>query len=960
MKRIIFALLSASLILLSCNKYETVKGDPLETKIYTLDNGLKVFMSVNKEQPRIQTYIAVRVGSKNDPSETTGLAHYLEHLMFKGSEQFGTSDYAAEKPLLDEIEQLFEEYRTLTDPAEREAFYHKIDSVSYEASKLAIPNEYDKLMSMIGADGTNAFTSDDETVYTEDIPSNQIDNWARIQADRFRHSVIRGFHTELETVYEEKNMSLTQDSRKIWEVVPQLLYPNHPYGQQTTLGTQEHLKNPSITNIKKFQSTYYVPNNIAICVSGDFDPDYMVKTIKKYFGDWEPVAPVPQIQCEPEEPINSPRERDVYGPEAERIAIAWRLPGAPDLKNSAIAEIAGSILYNGQAGLIDLDINQQQKALGAYAGPEIQPDYGAFVLLGNPKQGQTLEELRDLLLAEVAKLSSGDFDESLISATVNNIRLAKMRQLESNSARAMMYVDAFISGIPWKDASRELDRYSEVTKEDVVAWAQEFLGPESYAAVYKRKGEDTTIQKIVAPKITPIATNRDKQSEFLSEIQNTPVKPIEPVFVDFSKDMSRFSLADGVDVLYKENELNDIFRLSFVYNLGTEDDPALGFAMDYLSYLGTPTMSQAEIASKMYGLACDFRLNAGAHQTTINISGLGENMAEALTIVRDLTANAIPDEDILENLKSDELKARADNKLSQRGCFSALRAYAAYGPEYIKRTHLSNDGVKSITSEQLLSKVKDLVACGCEVLYYGPFTEAQVKAAVPFEGAREALPERFSVKQQTPQSQVVIAPFKANNVYYDQYSNRGEKYDPASEPVRTLFNEYFGGGMNTIVFQEMREARGLAYSATAYLRNPSSAEDTFSFDAFIATQNDKLPKAVEAFDEIINNMPESEAAFAIAKDAIDSRYRTQRTIGEDVLWAYRKCRRMGIPEPLDKAVFEALPSLTLADVKAAQEQWIKDRTYTYAILGDPSDVDMAFLKTLGPVRIITLEDIFGY
>ena len=267
MKKLLYLVAAAAMLVsaMSCSGIKTVKGDPQNTKIYTLDNGMKVFMSVNKEQPRIQTYIAVKVGSKNDPSETTGLAHYFEHLMFKGTEQFGTSDYEAEKPMLDQIEQLFEVYRKTTDEAERKAIYHQIDSISYEASKLAIPNEYDKLMAMIGADGTNAWTSSDETVYTEDIPSNQIDNWARIQADRFRNNVIRGFHTELETIYEEKNMSLTQDSRKVWESLDQALFPNHPYGQQTTLGSQEHLKNPSITNVKKYHDTYYVPNNIPIC-----------------------------------------------------------------------------------------------------------------------------------------------------------------------------------------------------------------------------------------------------------------------------------------------------------------------------------------------------------------------------------------------------------------------------------------------------------------------------------------------------------------------------------------------------------------------------------------------------------------------------------------------------------------------------------------------------------------------
>ena len=960
MRRLIIAAMAVSMLALSCCKYETVPNDPLGTKIYTLDNGMKIFMSVNKEQPRIQTYIAVRVGSKNDPSETTGLAHYFEHLMFKGSEHFGTMDYAAEKPLLDEIEALFEVYRKTTDPAEREAIYHRIDSVSYEASKIAIPNEYDKLMSMIGADGTNAFTGSDQTVYVEDIPSNQIDNWAKIQADRFRYGVIRGFHTELETIYEEKNMSLTQDSRKLWEAIDQALYPNHPYGKQTTLGSQEHLKNPSITNVKKYHDTYYVPNNIAVCVSGDFNPDEMVAAIKKYFGDWKPNPDIPALQFEPEQPITSPIEKEVFGKEAETIAMAWRLPGAPDLKNAAIGEIASSILYNGQAGLIDLDVNQQQKALMMYAGASVQPDYGQFIMMARPKQGQTLDELRELALTEVAKLAAGEFDESLIKATINNIKLSKMRQLEDNSSRAMAYVDAFIDGIAWKDAAKEIERYETVTKDDVVAWAKEFIGDNNYAVVYKRQGVDPNEQKIAAPKITPIVTNRNAQSDFLKEIKETAVKPIEPVFVDFSKDMSRFQLAEGVDVLYKKNDINDVFTLEFIYNTGTEDNPAIGLASDYLQYLGTADKSAEEIAARMYELACSFYFRAGANQSTIGLTGLSENMSEALAIVRELIDGAVGNDAILANLKADEFKSRANAKTNQRSCYSALSNYATYGPEFIKKTRLSNEAVAAITSDDLLKLVRDVVANGCEVIYYGPMSEAQVKAAVPFEGSYKQLPERYPEMLQTPAPSVILAQYDAKQIYYTQYSNRGEKYDIASEPVRSLYNEYFGGGMNSIVFQEMREARGLAYSANARLRNPYSADGTFTFSAFIATQNDKMRQAIEAFDDIINNMPESDAAFAIAKDAIDSRIRTQRTTGAGVLRAYRSCRRMGIEEPTDKAVFEALPNLTLEDVKAAQEQWVKGRVYTYAILGDIKDLDVNYLKTLGPVKTVSLEDIFGY
>ena len=293
MKKICFLLFYLFIFLpLVAREYVTVPGDMMQTRIYTLDNGLKVYLSVNNEKPRIQTYIAVRTGSKNDPAETTGLAHYLEHLMFKGTKQFGTNNAEAEAPLLAEIELRYEAYRRLTDPEARRQAYHEIDSVSQLAAKYFIPNEYDKLMAAIGAEGTNAYTSNDVTCYTEDIPSNEIENWAKIQSDRFQNMVIRGFHTELEAVYEEYNIGLSSDGRKLYATAYKMLWPNHPYGLQTTIGTQEHLKNPSITNIKNYFNKWYRPNNVAICMAGDLDPDKTIAIIEKYFSSWEPGADV--------------------------------------------------------------------------------------------------------------------------------------------------------------------------------------------------------------------------------------------------------------------------------------------------------------------------------------------------------------------------------------------------------------------------------------------------------------------------------------------------------------------------------------------------------------------------------------------------------------------------------------------------------------------------------------------
>lgn len=966
MKKILtLMMVVAAMLFAACGSkyaYESVKGDPTQTRIYTLDNGLKVYMSVSKEEPRIQTYIAVRVGGKNDPSETTGLAHYFEHLMFKGTEQFGTQDYAAEKPMLDEIEQLFEVYRKTEDEAERKAIYKRIDSISYEASKLAIPNEYDKLMATIGAQGTNAYTGYDMTVYVENIPSNQVENWLKIEADRFKNVVIRGFHTELETIYEEKNMSLTQDGRKVYEAMNRALFPNHPYGKQTVLGTQEHLKNPSITNVKNYHDQYYVPNNMAICLSGDFDPEQMISLIDQYFGDMQPNPEIPVLEFEPEQPITEPIVEEVWGLDAANVAIGWRLGGAAS-EDADLANIVGSILYNGQAGLIDLDINQQQKTLSAYGYPSLSADYGYMQLAGRPKQGQSLEEVRDLLLGEVAKLRAGEFDEALIAAAVNNYKLEAMQYLDSNDGRADMYVQSFINRTEWKDEVEVFDRLSKITKEDVVRFANEKLGEQNYAIIYKRQGKDPNEQKIAKPEITPIVTNRDAQSDFFKAVAASEVKPIEPRFVDFEKDMDRFEAQSGIEVLYKQNTTTDYFSLEYMFDLGTLNDPALGLAFDYAEYLGTLAKSAEQIQSELYGLACGFNLRASTSRCRITISGLGENMNKAMDIVEDLVANAVADEAILANVKQDMLKSRANAKLNQSSNFSALQSYVIYGEEGMN-ARLSNEELMALTSEELLAKVRDLLTKQHTVVYYGPATKDELLASlnehhnVPDE--LQPLEIKRLANVPTPENKVFIAEYDANQIYYIQYSNRGEKFDVANDANLDLYNEYFGGGMSSIVFQEMREARGLAYSARAYMSTPTYADGTYSFTAYIATQNDKMKQAIEAFDEIINTMPESEAAFNVAKESYINQVRTLRYTKASVLYAFINARDMGLDYDRARDVFEKVQTMTLDDVKAVQQQWVKDRNYYYLILGDSKNLDLNYLRTLGPITFLSQEQIFGY
>ena len=944
-------------------KYETVKGDPTETRIYTLDNGLKVYMSVNTEEPRIQTYIAVRTGSKNDPAETTGLAHYLEHIMFKGTEHFGTTDYEAEKVFLDDIEARYENYRTLTDPEQRRAAYHGIDSVSQLAAQYFIPNEYDKLMSTIGAEGTNAYTSDDVTCYVEDIPSNEIENWAKIQSDRFQHMVIRGFHTELEAVYEEYNIGIAQDQRKVWAALAAMLYPEHPYGTQTTIGTQQHLQNPSITNIKNYFNKWYRPNNVAICMAGDFDPDKTIAIIDKYFGNWQPGDDVKQPVFPAMKPIESPRDTTVYGLEAEMVWLGWRFERAGSLQADTL-DLVSEILSNGTAGLIDLDINNQMKMLGAWAGNESLYDYSSFYMGGSPKEGQTLEEAKDLLLAEIDKLKNGDFSDDLLPSVINNYKLRYYTMMERNAARANQYVEAFITEKPWEQQVGYIDRISNITKEQIVEFANKHF-KDNYIVVYKRYGEDKNLKKIDKPQITPIPANRDYVSDFVTEIQNSEVPAIEPRFIDFRKDLKYGETEAGLPYVYVNNKENGRFILNFLYDFGDEADPRYDYADMLLDYLGTDDMTNEEIKQQFYKLACDFSIRVSGRQMNVILSGLSENMGEALALAEHVMQNAQPDADIYEMAIQMLEKMLSDAKLGQRQNFNALVQYGVYGPYNSVRNIISPDALREMCPMDLLDLLKNLKNYKHTILYYGPMSEKEMAEVITANHMtnNELLdtPEGKHYEiQATPENEVLIAPYNAKNIYMRMIHSENRAWNPDEAAVIALFNEYYGGGMNTIVFQEMREARGLAYNAYAAYVEPSYLDQPEYFFTHIITQNDKMMDAVNHFNEILDEMPESEQAFAIAKEALIKRLASQRTTKFALINNYLYAKRLGIDYDINEKIYEKVPNLTLQDIVKFEKENIANKPYRYVILGDENELDMEAIGKMGAIKKLSTEEIFGY
>ncbi len=941
---------------------ETYHNDPMNVIHYTLDNGLQVFMSVNKDVPRIQTYIAVRVGSKNDPAESTGLSHYLEHLMFKGTNHFGTLDWAKEQEQLKRIEALYEVYNHTTDPEKRKAIYHQIDSVSYEASKYAIPNEYDKMMSMIGAQGTNAFTSNDMTVYQEDIPSNEVERWLMIEGERFANPVFRLFHTELEAVYEEKNMNMANDSRTAYEKMNEALFPNHPYGTQTTIGTIEHLKNPSLTNINKHFYTYYVPNNYCIAMAGDFDPDQVIKLIDKYFGKIQPRY-IPDFTYVKEKPIRQVKVVDVYGLEPENVQIGFRIDAGTGSRDVLLAEMADAVLMNGSCGIIDENINQKQLAQYASTGVSDLNDYSYFRLTGKPKQGQTLEQLKDLLLEQIEILKSGNWDADLLTAAINNRKLSDMTSLESNSNRAMAMAFAYLSHQSWQDVINETENMSYVTKEDVIDFANRIFKKNNYVVVYKHQGEQRNVQKVDKPEITPVVMNRDVESAFLKEVKNMNVKPIEPVFVDFNKDMQK-GKANGNEILYVQNTENGRFQLVYRYNYGSFYDKNAGITNSFLDQLESENRTLSQINREMYDLACDYSIGFGSKYATVRISGLSENMTKAMAIVEDILNNPKISEESVTNAISDVLQSRNDAKSRQNQIFQKMLSYASYGKDNIRKYFVTNEEVQKIKAQDVINQIKTMTSQPQRILYYGDLSLNDLQKVITEK--HSVHPAKKPVKMGADYDRLATRENKVYFAHYDAKQSMCRQLTtsiPANWSLSSqieMYNEYFGGSMNSIVFQEIREKRSLAYSAAAYYVEPSEKGKLNYNLTHIGTQNDKLMDALEAFTDLLDNMPVSELNFDLAKTSLISQYRTNRTRKMNIINYYLTCEEMGLKTPMDKTNYNLIQKMTLDDVTNFNKTYIKGQKRVVVVLGNKDEVDLKGLEKYGKVTTLSLEEIFGY
>ena len=950
---------------LDLNRYQRVheanaSNDPMNVEIYELDNGLTVYLSPNHEESRFYAEIITRAGSKHDPSTNTGLAHYLEHLLFKGTTHFGTIDYEKEKPLLDRITELYEQRSQETNSSKRDAIYAEINEIAKKAAAFAVPNELDRMYGDMGGQAINAHTWHEETVYKVDLPANRLKQWAAIESERFENPVFRLFHTELETVYEEKNRSIDNKVRLIHREVNALLYKNHPYGQQRTLGSVEHLKNPSINAIEEYFKTYYVPENMAICISGDIDPKETIRIIERQFSRWESGEKELKIPMWTEKSLSGREFVQMKYQGEEQVLLAFRTVPRKHEDWPAL-RLLDMVLDNSVAGLINLNLVEAQAVRSAGSFPQNLNDYGAQYLQGIPKDGQTLQEVEDLLLAQVDLIKKGNFADWILPAVINDFKKRRKQDLENNQKRVEFMRDAFLAEREWEDVVNEIDLLEQVTKAEVVRVANQYFGPNFVSG--HRIDAQHDLPSIDKPKIDPLDIDPSKQSAFMKKISEMPFDPFEPRYIEEGTTFEKRELQSGLTLYHAPNPINDLGAIEIRFHKGYRLDKNLPYAKRMIDRSGVGDLGSGQLKVEWYKMGIDFGMNVGERHSSVAVAGLDENLPDALSLGRKLLASPAIEQDTLDELIKIILAEREDEPKSPQVLAHALAHFHRYGDRSRYRDRLSNADLNASTVEKLSASLSELLATEQSVLYVGPRSVDEVADLLKKEygEATELSPSTSHepLRSATPEKTRILFLQKEMAQALVRMEFAAGTYEESSRPASQLFNEYFGGGMAGLVFQELREARALAYSAFGHYFPASRPEDENIVVGFIGCQADKTIEAVKAFLGLMEDMPLEQNRFDNARQALESTYRTANIAFRSVPGIVIDWENLGLDKDPRQDRFPIIKDATIDTLKEFYEKEIQPRPKLISIVGDSSKIDMEALAKFGEITTIEADKIFS-
>lgn len=935
-------------------------SDALKVKTFILDNGLTVWLNEDPNQTAAYGAVVVKAGAADCPG--TGIAHYFEHMMFKGTDKIGTIDYASEKPYLDSISMMYDRLAETVDAEAKKEIQMEINRLSIKAADYAIPNEFNTLISEMGGSALNAFTAYDETVYHNMFLPEYFAQWAELNSERIINPVFRLFQSELETVYEEKNMgddNLVSDFRdKMLEAV----YRGTGYAENI-VGTTENLKNPRLGQMREFFEKYYVASNMGLILTGNLKEEDVMPIVRKTFGRIRKGEPV-ERNIGSLESVQGVEE--VYAkinmPLVKLGAVCFRGPSKRDDDFLAVSFLTSLLNNDAGTGLLD-KMMVDHKLMMAMAMPDLSfRDAGSIMVLYMPKLFfQKEKKATNLILGAFETLKNGDFSDEYFESCKLSYKKALIAESEDLSSRMQNMAFAFSDGLDWNEILSRPERIDAMTREDIVAIANKYF-VDDYIIIHKEKGlaARERLDKPGYEKVTP--KNREASSAYAERLRKSAegIK-VHPRVMDYRNDAQIIQIAPLVTLYAVNNPYNDVFDFTVTFRRGTREVPALDRVASYVNLLGTDRNTFEEIHSRLQAMGSSIGFSSSNSYFSVAVSGFDGNLDETLEIAADLLKNIKGDRKKLAHLKSDEKSGIIMNRSDMDALDDALWQKVVYGEQ---SNYLADKG--EFSNAALIELFKDIQKVECDVLYSGTLDAETVSESV----RRHLDIAGIDQVSKGPVSRIAQK-YDAPQVFFVHKKGASQsqiRCIMTSDPVPTqyercaasLFASYLGGGMSSLLFQEIREFRSMAYSTSAFFDKPyyiDREKCDCVLSSYVGTQSDKTIEAMDVVDSLITDTPFLEGKIGIVKKEMlnyqCNNFPDFRSIASSIATDIRN----GYTEDPVPIMVQMLDDANADTMRSTWEKYVKGRNMVWCIVGNRDKIDMTALESFGPITEYKGKDI---
>lgn len=940
----------------------------LDVREMKLSNGLTVWLNEDHSQPKVFGELIVKAGAKDCPN--TGIAHYLEHVLFKGTQKIGTTDYDAERPWLDSIAAKYDALSVTKDDAQRLLIQRDISRLSQRAADYAIPNEFDRLISRYGGSGLNASTSYDVTEFHNTFAPQFIEQWCWLNSERMLQPVFRLFQGELETVYEEKNRAADNLVTSAIERVMEATFKGHPY-QYPIIGSTESLKNPRLQDMEDFFRRYYVADNMGLILCGDFKADTIGPLLERTFGR------LPSSTLHPSPTAQQPSPTTLQPFKGETIDIKINIPllkavgllfrGPIEKSDDYLTlQIAMSLLSNdNETGMLD-SLSTAHKVMAALGENFAFNDAGAVGVLVIPRLPfGSKRKAERLCWQQIERLKRGDFSDEKLEQLKQELTRNAEGELETIDSRAALMASVFAQGRTWDDYRRQLAGVNRITRADVIAVANRYLLSDHYLRGVKRFGSYPK-DKVSQPDYKPVVPKHTgEQSAYARELEKLPVSGDGPRLVNLDTDAELTTLGDHARLYRVANPFNDIFTLAVKWNRGTRSEPRLELVGSYIGELGTDSLTAHQLREAWQRLGTTVETDASKNYFKLTLRGPEQQLAPAIALLSHMINRLTPDKKATSELASEYKTSHRQLTRENSSVLQMVVSKLARGEHSDYLTQPTVSEVKSTSGDELLNLFRELRQYDCDVLYAGRESSATVAALcrrhlAPAE-ARLAAPDNTVRLTEVSEPTVYVYDMPdTRQTYVGVYGSVKPSLTDRETALLRLWSQYMGGGMSSLLFQEIREFRAMAYSTAGRDIIPNRARHSdhpAGYIAYLGTQGDKTMQALSVLDSLMVNMPLVEQNVASAKQEIlndiNNTYPTFRLL-PDVVASYRSAGYTQVPQTVTASV---VPTLTARDMYDFYQHEIRPKPRAYFIIGNKRQLDMQRLACYGRVVELKKDDI---